>query len=100
MVPLSHLRRRRTTKTNSEISDALSSLVNKIMNIEIQISVLYEDLKIKIAVLNKRIKDLESSLEKPRTRLTYSGIAGASSNINTANKKPKPKPVILKGISH
>jgi hypothetical protein len=95
-----------TTKTNSEISDSLSSLVNKIANIEIQMSVLRdenEDLKIKMAALNKRIKDLESSPEKPRTRLTYSAVAGAglsprpqpmnNSNTNTVNKKPEPKPV-------
>jgi septal ring factor EnvC (AmiA/AmiB activator) len=89
-----------TTKTNSEISDSLSSLVNKIANIEIQISVLRvenEGLKIKMAALNKRIKDLESSPEKLRTRLTYSAIASAglpprpqpmnNSNTNTVNKK-------------
>jgi predicted nuclease with TOPRIM domain len=55
-----------TTKTNSEISDSLSSLVNKIANFEIQMSVLCdknEDLKIKMVTLNKRVKDLESSLE-------------------------------------
>jgi hypothetical protein len=95
-----------TTKTNSEISDSLSSLVNKIANIEIQMFVLRdenEDLKIKIAALNKRIKDLGRSPEKPKTRLTYSAVAGAglplrpqptnNSNTHTANKKPEPKPV-------
>jgi hypothetical protein len=57
-----------TTKPNIEISDSLSSLVDKIANIEIQMCVLRdenEDLKIKMATLNKRIKDLESSPEKP-----------------------------------
>jgi hypothetical protein len=95
-----------TTKTNSEISGALSSLVNKIANIEIQMFVLRdenEDLKIKMAAWNKRIKGLESSPEKPRTRLTYSAVAGAglpprpqpidNANTHTANKKPEPKPV-------
>jgi hypothetical protein len=95
-----------TTRTNSEISDSHSSSVDKIAEIEIQMSVLHdeiEDLKIKMAVLKKRIKDLVSSPEKPTTPLTYSAVAGAglplrpqltnNSNTNTANKKPEPKPV-------
>jgi hypothetical protein len=50
-----------TTRTNIEISDSLSFLVDKIANIGIQMSVLCgenEDLKNKMAILNKRIKDL------------------------------------------
>jgi hypothetical protein len=55
-------------------------LVDKIANIEIQMSVLRdenEDLKIKMAALNKRIKDLHNAPKKPRTPLTYSAVSGA-----------------------
>jgi hypothetical protein len=59
-----------TTKTNIEIHDSLSSLVEKIANIEIRMSVLRgknEDLKNKMAILNTQIKDLESAPAKPST---------------------------------
>jgi chromosome segregation ATPase len=69
-----------TARTNIEISDSLSSLVDKIANIEIKMSVLRgenEDLKNKMAILNKRIKDLESVPAKPSTPRSYSAVAGA-----------------------
>jgi hypothetical protein len=99
-----------TTRTNIEICDSLSSLVDKIANIEIQMSVLHsenEDLKNKMANLNKRIKDLESAPAKPSTPRPYSAVAGASlpprpqptittttnTATNSGNKKQDPKPV-------
>jgi hypothetical protein len=98
----------RTAKTNIEIHDSLSSLVDKIANIEIQMSVLRgenEDLKNKMAILNKRIKDLESAPAKPSTPRSYSAVAGAglpprpqptitatNTKTNSGIKKQDPKP--------
>jgi hypothetical protein len=79
-----------TTKTNIKIHDSLSSLVAKIANIEIQMSVLHgknEDLKYKMAILNKRIKDLESAPAKPSTPRSCSAVAGAG-------LPPRPQPTI------
>jgi hypothetical protein len=102
--------------TNIEICDSLSSLVNKIANIEIQMSVLHdknEDLKNKMAILNKRIKDLESAPAKPSTPRSYSAVAGAglpprpqptittttNTTTNSGKKKQDPKPVkMLKSL--
>jgi hypothetical protein len=99
-----------TTRTNIEINGSLSSLVDKIVNIEIQMSVLRdenEDLKNKMAILNKRIKDLESAPAKPSTPRPYSAVAGAglpprpqptitattNTTANSGSKKQDPKPV-------
>jgi hypothetical protein len=100
----------RTVRTNIEIHDSFSSLVDKIANIEIQMSVLHgenEDLKNKMDILNKRIEDLESAPAKPSTPRSYSAVAGAglpllpqptititTSNTvtNSGNKKQDPKP--------
>jgi hypothetical protein len=68
-----------TTRTNSEINDSLSSLVDKIASIESRCLLRNEnkESKIKMATLNKMIKNLESSPEKPIIPFTYSAIAGA-----------------------
>jgi hypothetical protein len=64
-----------------------------------------EDLKNKMAILNKRIKDLESAPAKPSTPRSYSAVAGAglpprpqptitttNTITNSGNKKQDPKP--------
>jgi predicted nuclease with TOPRIM domain len=77
-----------TTRTNIEICDSLFFLVDKIVNIEVQMSVLHdgnEDLKNKMATLRKRIKDLESALERLSTPQSYSAVA-------SAGFPPRPQP--------
>jgi hypothetical protein len=67
-----------TTRTNIEISDSFSSLTEKIANIEIQMPVFRdenEDLKNTMAILHRRIKDLESASAKLSTPWSYSAVA-------------------------
>jgi hypothetical protein len=64
-------------------------------------------MKNKMAILNKRIKDLESTPAKPSPPRSYSAVAGAglpphpqptintttNTTTNSGNKKQDPKPV-------